>query len=123
MADKTILVVDDDEAMVRTLSIGLKTSGYKVFVAMDGMQAVMMSYNRKPDLLVLDIRMPAGGGFNVMEKLRGSIKTSKVPVIVISAEATDENRQKADELGAVRFFEKPFDIHELLEAIKEALPE
>ena len=99
MAGKTILVVDDDENLVRALSIRLKAAGYDVVAAMDGMQAVMMTHRRDPDLLILDIRMPGGSGITVMDKLQGSIKTRRIPVIVASAFDDDETKQKVQELG------------------------
>lgn len=121
MAGKTILVVDDDEDLVRALSIRLKAAGYDVVAAMDGMQAVMMTHRRDPDLLILDIRMPGGSGITVMDKLQGSIKTRRIPVIVASAFDDDETKQKVQELGAFKFFRKPFETDDLLKAIEEAL--
>lgn len=121
MAGKTILVVDDDENLVRALSIRLKAAGYDVVAAMDGMQAVMMTHRRDPDLLILDIRMPGGSGITVMDKLQGSIKTRRIPVIVASAFDDDETKQKVQELGAFKFFRKPFETDDLLKAIEEAL--
>jgi CheY-like chemotaxis protein len=121
LAGKTILVVDDDENLVRALSIRLKAAGYDVVAAMDGMQAVMMTHRRDPDLLILDIRMPGGSGITVMDKLQGSIKTRRIPVIVASAFDDDETKQKVQELGAFKFFRKPFETDDLLKAIEEAL--
>ena len=69
LSGKVILVVDDDEDFLQTLSIRLRTAGYKSVVAADGMQAVMMAQRHNPDLVVLDMRMPGGGGMSVMETL------------------------------------------------------
>jgi len=121
MPDKTVLVVDDDESMVRALTIKLKDAGYNVVVAMDGLQAVMQAQKREPDLVLLDVRMPAGGGFNVMDRLQHSIKTRGIPIIIMTALEHDEVQQKARNLGAVEFFKKPFDTAKLLEAVNRAL--
>lgn len=120
VADKAVLVVDDDENLLRALSIRLKAARYSVFAAMDGMQAVMMTHKREPDLVILDIRMPGGSGITVMDKLRSSIKTRSIPVIVVTAFDDEETKEKVRELGAFRFFRKPFDTDELLKAVDEA---
>jgi CheY-like chemotaxis protein len=121
LAQKSILVVDDDENLVRALSIRLRAMGYEVFAAMDGMQAVMMTHRKEPDLIILDIRMPGGSGLSVMDKLRGSIKTRHIPVIVETAFDDEETKQKVKELGAFKYFRKPFETDDLLKAIEEAL--
>ncbi|MCJ7612985.1 MAG: response regulator, partial [Candidatus Aminicenantes bacterium] len=72
MAEKTILVADDDPEIVKLLSIQLKRAGYEVLAAMDGLQAVMIVHKSTPDLIILDMLMPAGGGASVLEKLGGS---------------------------------------------------
>lgn len=121
MPEKTVLVVDDDENIMRALSIRLKAAGYKVSGAMDGTQAVMVAHKVEPDIIVLDIRMPAGSGFTVMERLRQSIDTATIPIIVLTASDETETRRQAEEMGAFRYFNKPYDIDKLLVAIKEAL--
>jgi two-component system KDP operon response regulator KdpE len=79
MNDKTVLVVDDDEDLVRSLGIRLKQKGYKVFAAQDVNQAVMLTHKRRPDLLILDIGMPAGSGFTAMHNLSLSTHTQFIP--------------------------------------------
>ncbi len=123
MAGKKILIVDDDENLVKALSLRLRTSGYKVFGALDGMQAVMMSHKHDPDLIILDIRMPAGDGFSVMDKLGLSIKTQNIPVIVVTAFDDEYTKSRVNELGAFAYFRKPVDTDELLSSVHEALDE
>jgi len=122
LAEKTVLVVDDDESMVRAISIKLRTEGYKVIAALDAMQAIMMTHNKHPDAIIMDIRLPAGSGLDVMERLHNSIKTSGIPIIVITGSDLEEDRRRAEELKAYRFFKKPFETEELIMALKEALP-
>ena len=123
MSDKVILVVDDDENLLRALSIRLKAAGYTVFAAMDGMQAVMMTHKREPDLIILDIRMPGGSGITVLDKLHSSMKTRSIPVIMVTAFDDDETKEKVREMGAYRYFRKPFDTDDLLKAVEEAFEE
>ncbi len=121
MERKKILIVDDEQNILKALSLRFKAAGYDVVVAMDALQAVMMTHRHNPDLMILDIRMPGGGGLSVLEKLKSSIKTRNIPVIVASAFDDDETRLKAKELGAVKFFRKPFDTEDLIKAVEEEL--
>jgi CheY-like chemotaxis protein len=121
MSEKAILVVDDDDSMVQALTIKLRDAGYKVLVAMDGLQAVMQAQKKEPDLVLLDIRMPAGSGLKVLERLKHSIKTRGIPVIVMTAMEEDGIRDRARIAGAVDFFKKPFDTGELLKAVVRSL--
>ena len=118
MAGKTILT-DDDPEMLKALSIQLKREGYRVLTALDGMQAVMGVHKNAPDLVILDMRMPAGGGVSVLEKLGGSVQRMGIPVIVLTS--FGDAKEKAEQLGAFRFFKKPHDSKELLKAIEEAI--
>lgn len=101
----------------------MRTSGYKAVVAQDGMQAVMMAQRHNPDLVVLDMRMPAGDGLSVMDKLSRSTKTMNIPVIVVTAYDDDTTKQQVIGMGAVNYLRKPFEVEELLAAIDEALAE
>jgi CheY-like chemotaxis protein len=87
--------------------------------ALDGLQAVMIVHKSKPDLVILDMRMPAGGGVLVLEKLSGSVQTMGIPVIVLTS--FRDAKDRAEQLGAFRFFTKPHDPDELLKAIEEAI--
>jgi two-component system, response regulator, stage 0 sporulation protein F len=122
MEGNTILIVDDEPNLLRAMNVRLKAAGYKVIAAMDGMQAVMMTHKHNPDLVILDIRMPGGSGLTVLEKLKASLKTRRIPVIVASAFSDEDIMDKARLLGAAKFFRKPFEIDDLLKAIEEALP-
>ena len=123
MDGKTILVVDDDEDLVRSLGIRLRRKGYEVYTAMDGNQAVMQAHKHQPDLVILDIMMPAGSGFKVMDKLSMSTLTMGTPVIVLTAFDSEETRVQAKALGAFRYLVKPFSFDVLLFAVSEALGE
>ena len=120
---KKILIADDEMHIVKLIATRLKANNYEVAVASDGMQATMKAHSEKPDLIILDIKMPAGQGLTVFENLQNSLETSFIPVIFITAHATDDIRQKAFEMGAVDFITKPFNADDLLNTVKKALGE
>jgi DNA-binding response OmpR family regulator len=118
---KKILVVDDEADIVTTLGMRLESEGYEVITAGDGMRAVAATQRESPDLIILDIRMPAGTGYDVYKILQGSETMSRVPVVFVSALSSEEVRKKISELGAAHFLPKPFDTEELLSLIKRLL--
>jgi two-component system, OmpR family, alkaline phosphatase synthesis response regulator PhoP len=120
---KKILVADDEPEIVQALQIRLKEAGYEVVVAFDVIQAIYQAHKEKPDLIILDIRMPAGDGIGVYEKLKISSETAVIPVIFITAYANDEIVKKVLEMGAEGFFAKPFNIDKLLIKVKTLLGE
>lgn len=118
---KKILIVDDERDIVKALMIRLKVSGYDVIAAYNGAQSIFMAYKEKPDLIILDIRMPAGDGFNVAEKLRQSNQTNQIPIIFLTGSPETNAQERAMELGARFYIKKPYDPEELLDAVKRAL--
>jgi CheY-like chemotaxis protein len=127
---KKILVVDDDEVILRTLSITLSSNGYYAFLAADGPEAVRVVTREKPDLILLDLVFPVdaanvGGalqdGFFIMQWLRRMGEAEKIPIIVISGDNSTKDRQRALDAGAVGFFTKPIDHGLLLDAIRKVL--
>ena len=122
MADKKrILIVDDERDIVKALTIRLNRAGYEVVTAFDGAQGIFMAHKEKPDLVILDIRMPAGNGFSVAEKLKESEDTVAVPVIFLTGSPETNSEEKAIALGARFYVKKPYDPEELLDAIERAL--
>ncbi len=113
---KKILLVDDEQAILKVLGIKLRISGYDVITASDGQEAFELIDSASPDIMLLDIIMPGVDGFEVLQKLRIS---SELPVIVFSARP--ENRQKAISLGANDFLSKPFDVDDLVKRIEMLL--
>jgi DNA-binding response OmpR family regulator len=101
--------------------IRLQGAGYDVVTAFDGAQGVFMAHKEKPDLIILDIRMPAGDGFSVAEKLKHSSSTFSIPVIFLTGSPEKDSEEKAMTLGARFYIKKPYDPEELLDAIKRAL--
>ena len=120
---RKILVVDDEVQMVRLLASRLKGSGYEVATAYDGQQCVKMAREEKPDLVVLDLVMPEGGGLYAFRRLKASAKTAAIPVIFITGYPTEHVEEKVLEMGAEDFVVKPFDSDDLLKKVRKALGE
>ena len=120
---KKILVVDDERDIVKALMIRLQRAGYDVVTAFDGARGVFMGHKEKPDLIILDIRMPAGNGFSVAQRLKRSIHTFTIPVIFLTGSPEKNAEEKAMAVGARFYIKKPYDPEELLDAIKRALEE
>jgi len=120
---KRILIVDDERDIIKALMIRLQGAGYDVVTAFDGAQGVFMAHKEKPDLIILDIRMPAGDGFSVAQRLKRSIHTFTIPVIFLTGSPEKNAEEKAMAMGARFYIKKPYDPEELLDAIKRALEE
>ena len=118
---KKILIVDDERDIVKALKIRLQHNGYDVVVAFDGAQGIFMAHKEKPNLILLDIRMPAGDGFSVAEKLKQSSQTERIPIIFLTGSPERNAEGRAMELGARFYIKKPYDPEELLDAVRRAM--
>jgi len=123
MTGKKIQIVDDDQDLLRGLTTRLKANGYDVVTAADAISAIGVARNEAPDLVILDLGLPAGDGFLVLERMKGLPDLVAIPVIVLSARDPTGNKKRALEAGAIAFFQKPADNHEFLTAIRHALGE
>lgn len=122
MATK-ILIVDDDPQIVMLLAARLKANQYEIVVANDAVQAISKAHKEKPNLILLDNRMPAGSGLSVLASLRQNMDTIVTPVIFITAYPSGKIKDEALEKGATDFIAKPFDAADLLGKIRKALGE
>lgn len=114
---KRILIVEDDQKTALALTIRLKANGYNVSVASDALAGASQARDIKPDLILLDISMPGGNGFQLAETFHHMPETNQTPIIFITASKSSELLGKVMELGAIGLFEKPFDTEKLLESI------
>ncbi|HXG47119.1 MAG TPA: response regulator [Methylomirabilota bacterium] len=112
---KTVLIVEDDPRISAALSVRLSAAGYRVLTANDGFAGLKVAVAERPDLILMDVVMPVGLGFSVAERLRDLGLT--IPIIFITASRRPGLRRSAERLGAVGFFEKPYDAEELMSAI------
>ena len=120
--DKTkILVVDDNFTIRKGLSIRLRANGYEVVLAEDAISATAALIAERPDLVLLDLGLPAGDGFVVMDRLHKNDRVASIPVIVLTGRELAGNRDRALNAGAAAFFQKPVEDGTLLFAIKKAL--
>ena len=121
MAEKRVLVVDDEIHIVHVVAIKLRNNGYEVMTAGDGAEAFKIACEEKPDIIVTDFQMPVMTGLELVEKLRGGEATREIPVIMLTARSFSiEDRQK-EELQISQCLSKPFSPKELLENIEDIL--
>ena len=121
MTRKKILVVDDERDVVKAVTIRLQTAGYEVVSAYDGARGVFAVHKEKPDLVILDIRMPAGDGFSIAQELKESAQTSHIPILFLTGSPEISAEQKAEKVGGRFYIKKPYDPEELLDAVRRAL--
>ena len=124
---KKILVVDDNEIILKTISLKLQGAGYQVITALDGSEAVAAARKESPDLILLDISFPPDvdgvqwDGFRIMEWFHRLEQAKKIPVIVITGVEDATDKERATTSGAVAYFHKPIDHDDLLKVIRATL--
>ena len=121
MKPADILIVDDDPDMLHALQLRLKASGYDVHCAEDGIGAISEARKHTPDLIVLDLGLPAGDGFVVLDTLKTNLDLSSIPVIVLSGRDRRANEERVLNAGARAFLQKPVQSNEFLAVIRQAL--
>jgi DNA-binding response OmpR family regulator len=120
---KKILIVDDEPQIALLLNSRLRANGYQVLVAYDAIQGFREAITELPDLILLDIRMPAGGGVAVFDNVQNNVKTALIPVIFMTAHPNEDIEKACLASGAVDFIAKPFDPEDVLAKVKKALKE
>ena len=123
MANKKILIVDDDPDVRHGMHVRLKANHYDTFFAADGLSAMAEARKHQPDLIILDLGLPAGDGFVVMERLKKMESLALIPIIVVSARDVRSNLLRVLDAGAKAFLQKPIDNAEFLAVIRQALGE
>ncbi len=119
---KKVLVVDDEEDIISLLHATLGNDDRcQVLSASDGEEALNIIYQKKPDLIFLDILMPKMDGYEVCQKLKSDPATAHIKIIMLTALAQEFDRRKAVEVGADRYFTKPFSPTALLKTVEEVL--
>ncbi len=115
---KRILIVDDEPRYLRLLEANLRTEGYEVSTAQDGVQAVDIFSSQPIDLILLDIMMPRMDGFSTCQRIR---EYSNVPIIMLTAKGEEQDRVRGLDLGADDYLVKPFSATELLARVRAVL--
>ena len=118
---KTVLLVEDDKETTFALCIRLKSMGYEIVTAPDAVGAISQARRAQADVAVIDISLPGGDGFLVAERLNALVGSPAIPLIFMTASKKPGLRERAEELGAIAFLEKPFDAKQLVSAIDTAI--
>ncbi len=116
-----ILIVEDDADTRRALNLRLRFNDFDTVYAVDGFSAVSAAAKEHPDVILLDIGLPAGDGFMVMERLKATAALATIPVIVLTGRERKANFERAMQSGCYAYFEKPADNEALLTAIRNAI--
>lgn len=118
---KQVLVVEDDRKIAKALEVRLRSMGYKPLLAYDAIMGIRSAVKNQPDLVIMDIAMPGGNGLSVAESMQDVAATSSTPIIFITASKKISHRERALELGAAGFFEKPYDSERLLSKVAQLI--
>jgi CheY-like chemotaxis protein len=120
---KKVLLVEDEKNVILGVRTCLDAVGYDVEIVEDGEAALNAVRREHPDLILLDLLIPKIDGFEVLKVLKGDDATRDIPVIVLTAKAEEEDRQRALDLGANNYMTKPFKPQELWDRLKHYLPD
>ena len=121
MKANKILIIEDDHDIRRGLNVRLRANDYETAFASDAVMALSIAKKEAPDLILLDLGLPGGDGFVVLERMKNIASLACTPVIVVSARDPKTNEKRALDAGAEAFFQKPVDHKDLLIAIQRAL--
>ncbi len=119
---KKILLAEDEKNVILGVRTCLDAVGYQVEIVEDGEEALNAVRREHPDLILLDLLMPKIDGFEVLKVLKGDEATRQIPIIVLTAKAEEEDRQRAMDLGANDYMTKPFKPQDLWDRLKHYLP-
>ena len=118
MAGKKVLIVEDDPITRQVLQAAIAAAGYEVVVAVDANAALMEVQKKKPDIVMLDIGLPAGGGFTFLQRLKLFPALSSIPIVVVSGKERATTEPRAREAGTAAYLEKPVKPEEVLATIE-----
>ncbi len=123
MLNKRILIVDDEPDLAETIQMNLEMEGYECLVAYDGNRGLERARKENPDLIILDVMLPGMNGYKVCRLLKFDEKYKRIPIIMLTAEAQEQDRRLGEQTGADYYMTKPFSADKLLAKIKEYLGE
>lgn len=120
---KKVLLVEDEKNVILGVRTCLDAVGYRVEIVEDGEEALAAVHREHPDLILLDLLLPKVDGFAVLKQLKGNPETKHIPIIVLTAKAEEEDRQRAMDLGADTYMTKPFKPQAMWDLLKGYLPD
>lgn len=118
---KKVLVVDDEESFLGLIKESLEMRGIEVVTATSAIEAGLALADHKPDLVLMDVKMPGINGIQACEAIKRNPQTKDIPIIIISALSDDADKKKAFKAGVLEYFVKPIDIENLVNKIKAVL--
>ena len=116
-----ILIVEDDADLALVLRKNLESYHFQVVVAYDAFQATRTAHTEKPNLIFLDLNLPAGGGISTLGNLKMSVNTTAIPVVVLTGTADEELIRRAQEKGVEAVMRKPYELKDLIAKVREIL--
>jgi len=117
----SVLIVEDDPTTVQLIEFLLRKNNFEVLIAQDGVEALKISREKKPDLILMDVMMPKMDGIEAIEKLQESEETQEIPIVILSALGQEMDVMRGLQAGASGYIVKPFSPQELLDEIKTRL--
>jgi CheY-like chemotaxis protein len=118
---KTILVVDNEPHILKLVSFTLKSHGFEVLEASDGLSAIDTAVADQPDLILMDVVMPVLSGYEASERLKNDPRTSHIPIMMLSARSQPSEQNEGLERGALSYITKPFTPNELVRHVTELI--
>ena len=115
---KKILVVDDESGFVNLMTSFLQEKGYEVISAVDSFYGLLRAKKDLPDLMLMDMAMPAGGGVSLLKNLRMNFKTSDLPVVVVTGTGNYKTKEDVEKLNISGYLEKPVSMNDLMGVIE-----
>jgi DNA-binding response OmpR family regulator len=118
---RKILIVDDEPYILNILDFSLDAEGYRVLQASDGEEAMRMAQEQTPDLVVMDVMMPRLDGFETCKRLKEDVRTADIPVVLLTARNSREDRSRGEAVKADGYITKPFSPQRLLDTVQDFL--
>ena len=118
---RRVLIADDETNIRNILDFTLHAEGFDVVAARNGDDAFTLALGEQPDLVILDVMMPGTNGFETCRRLKGDRRTARIPVILLTARGSREDRRTGDEVGAEAYVTKPFSPGKLIAAVQDLL--
>ena len=121
MVLQKVLVVDDERNIRNILDFSLESEGFYVVSAADGEEAYALAITEHPDLIILDVMMPKGDGFETCQRLKQDQRTAAIPVVLLTAKTGRDDRQRGQDVGADEYIIKPFSPARVVEVVQSLL--
>lgn len=118
---RKILIVDDEPYILNILDFSLDAEGYRVIQACDGEEALRLAQEHQPELIIMDVMMPRRDGFETCRLLKEDLRTGSIPVVLLTAKNSREDREMGERVGADGYITKPFSPQRLLDTVNEYL--